>query len=262
MDVARRAIPTETRSPTGRTNAYVLGRDPAVLVDPAGVTDDLTALVEARNVEYIVLTHAHPDHVGGVSHYRTTGSGERTCLAAAGHEDRFASATGVRPDDTIGDGDRLTLGDGSVRVLALPGHAPDHLGFAVAENGPVCCGDCAVREGSVVVGGEGADMRAYFDTLRRLEQLDPPTLLPGHGPPIENPGPVLERLRTHRQRRERQIVDAVERGTTAPADIVDRIYDKDVSDVRDLAIATVVAHLEKLDTEGELDWDGDRATPR
>lgn len=261
MDVVRRAIPTETRAPTGRTNAYVLGRDPAVLVDPAGVTDELTALVESRGVEYIALTHAHPDHVGGVSHYRTSGSRERTCLAATGHADRFADATGVRPDDTLGDGDRLALGDGTLRVLALPGHAPDHLGFAVADDGPVCCGDCAVREGSVVVGGEGADMRAYLDSLDRLRRLDPPTLLPGHGPPIENPKAVLERIQNHREQRERQVLDAVERGAGRPAEIVDRIYDKDVSGVNDLAIATVVAHLEKLDVDGELTWDGEQATP-
>jgi len=42
---------------------------------------------------------------------------------------------------------------------------------------------------------------------------------------------------------------------------VDAAYEKDVSDVRDLARATVRAHLEKLAVEGHVRWDGERARP-
>ncbi|WP_290810084.1 MBL fold metallo-hydrolase [Halovivax sp.] len=259
MDVVRRALSTETSAPHGTTNAYVVGRDPALLVDPAARTDQLDELVRARGVEHILVTHTHPDHVGAVAAYRD--ELDATCWALRSHTDRFEAATGFEPDDAFGDGDRLELGTGRVRILALPGHAPDHLGVDVG-GGPVCCGDCAVREGSVVVGGPNADMRAYLNALRRLRSLDPPTLLPGHGPPIERPAAVLDRLIEHRERRERRVYEAVASGARAPDEIVDRAYEKDLSGVEDLARATVIAHLRKLAADDRIEWDGERARPR
>ncbi|MFC3957353.1 MBL fold metallo-hydrolase [Halovivax cerinus] len=261
MDVVRRAIPTETSAPDGTTNAYVLGRDPALLIDPAGCPEDLDELVERHGVEHIAVTHAHPDHVGAVARYAAHIDRPVTCWAATGHEDRFEDATGVAPDATFTDGDRLSLGGGTVRIVALPGHAPDHVGFAVTDDGPAFCGDCVVRDGSVVVGGDGANMRDYLHSLDRLAALDPPTMLPGHGPPIEDPLAAVDRLRSHRERRERRVKDAVDRGAETPDEILAVAYEKDLADVRALARDTVIAHLEKLDADGELSWDGARATP-
>lgn len=261
MDVVRSAIQTDTRAPDGRTNAYVLGREPAILVDPADSSETLDELVRDRGVEHLVVTHTHPDHVGAVDHYATRIDRPVTCWALEGTESRFERATGRAPDDTFTDGDRLTVGGGTVRVVTLPGHAPDHVGLVVGDDGPVCCGDCAVRDGSVVVGGEGADMRAYLASLRRLRVLDPPTLLPGHGPPIEDPEGAIDRLVTHRERRERRIKDAVEQGARRPEEILENAYEKDLTGVKDLAWATVVAHLDKLAADGELTWDGSTALP-
>ena len=259
MEVVRRAIPIDTRAPGGRTNAYVVGRDPAILVDPPARTDELDELVQRRGVEHVLVTHTHPDHIGGVEAYAT--DPDRTTWSLAGHADRFATATGVDPDDVIEDGDRIELGGGAVRVVSVPGHAPDHVALVVEDGGPILCGDCAVRNGSVVVGGDGADMRAYLDSLARLRDLDPPTLLPGHGPPIDRPDTTLEPLIEHRLERERRVREAVHEGARTPAEVVAASYEKALSGVEDLARATVVAHLEKLDADGDLSFDGERAVP-
>ncbi|MFC6737669.1 MBL fold metallo-hydrolase, partial [Halolamina salina] len=73
MHVERVSIPVETRAPTGATNAYLVGESPAVLVDPAGRTDELDALVEEHEVGTIAVTHTHPDHVGAVADYAAEG---------------------------------------------------------------------------------------------------------------------------------------------------------------------------------------------
>ncbi|WP_254767253.1 MBL fold metallo-hydrolase [Salinilacihabitans rarus] len=260
MEVTRRPVPTATRAPGGRTNAYVLGRDPALLVDPAGRTDALDRLVADRGVEHVLVTHAHPDHVDAVAAYAD--GTDATVWARYGRTDRFREATGADPDRTFLPGTTIPLGDGDARVVDAPGHAPDHVAVVAGDDGPVCCGDCAVREGSVVVGAPEGDMRAYLSTLRRLHARDPPRLLPGHGPVVDDPRATLERLIAHRLERERRVLAAVDAGARHLDEVLDAAYGKDLTGVADLARATVVAHLEKLAVEGRLAWDGKRERAR
>lgn len=260
IEITRCSVPTATSAPGGRTNTYVLGRDPAVLVDPANRTPELDRRVRDRGVEHVLVTHTHPDHVGAVDDYaRETNA---TCWARAGRTDRFRDATGVDPDRVFARGTEISVGDDRVEILETPGHAPDHVGVRAGEDGPICSGDCAVAEGSVVVGAPEGDMRAYLSTLRRLRAMAPPRLYPGHGPPIDDPGATLERLIAHRLERERRIRSAVDDGARTLTGILDAAYEKDLTGVRDLARATVLAHLEKLAVEGHLEWDGERARPR
>ncbi|WP_049922806.1 MBL fold metallo-hydrolase [Halopiger djelfimassiliensis] len=257
MDVTSCSVPVSTRAPGGTTNSYLLGTDPAVLVDPAAGADALDRLVRERDVAHVFVTHTHPDHVGAVADYAVeTGA---SVWARTGRTDRFREATGCDPDRTFSPGSTVELGTDRVRILDAPGHAPDHVAFEAGRNGPIVCGDCAVREGSVVVGAPEGDMRAYVTTLRRLRALDPPRLLPGHGPVIETPRATLERLLAHRSDRERRVLEAVDDGATSLEEILERAYEKDLTGVRDLARATVRAHLEKLDVEGQLAWTGERA---
>jgi glyoxylase-like metal-dependent hydrolase (beta-lactamase superfamily II) len=270
--IARVTVPVATRAPTGTTHAYVVGSDPAVLIDPADRTDELDRLVEDRSVEAVAVTHTHPDHVDGVVDY----ADGRTVWAHADHRGRFADATGVEPDRTFRDGDRLP---GGLEVLATPGHAVDHValargsaseesaggdGSSAGENPrgeSILVGDLAVAEGSVVVGAPEGDMRAYLESLRRIRDREPAVLYPGHGPAVEDPESTLTRLIEHRLERERKVRAAVEAGAERPEAITDRAYEKDLTGVRDLAKAAVVAHLEKLAAEGAIAFDGERARP-
>ena len=259
MEFAQRSVPVETAAPSGRTNAYVLGDDPALLVDPAGRTPDLDRLVADKRVEHVLVTHTHPDHVGALEYYAAeTGA---TVWARRPFVDRFRSVTGLEPDRLYGGDTTIDLGDDRVRILDAPGHAPDHVALVAGVDGPILCGDCAVREGSVVVGAPEGDLRAYLSTLRRLRAIDPPRLHPGHGPVIERPRETLERLIAHRLARERRVLEAVETGSRTLESVLEAAYEKDVSDVQELARATVRAHLEKLAVEGRVRWDGDLVCP-
>jgi hypothetical protein len=90
--------------------------------------------------------------------------------------------------------------------------------------------------------------------LLRLQARAPDRLLPGHGPAINEPQTVLTRLVDHRLAREQRVFDAVADGAHDVDAVLDAAYDKDLSGVRDLARATVVAHLEKLAQEGRVEW--------
>jgi len=256
--VTRITVPVETRAPTGATAAHVVGTSGAVLVDPAGATDRLDAAVERHGVSAVAVTHHHPDHVGAVARY--AGRTGATVWAREGREAAFTAATGVDPDRTFADGTGIPTGDGPVRVVDTPGHAPEHVAFAFEDE--LLCGDLAVAEGSVAVGAPEGDVRAYLTSLRRVRAMAPERLLPAHGPAVEGEAVrgTVERLIAHRLGRERRVGRAVEAGRQTPEGICEAAYDKDVSEVRDLARATVVAHLEKLAVEGSVRWDGERAT--
>jgi hypothetical protein len=73
---------------------------------------------------------------------------------------------------------------------------------------------------------------------------------------------TVERIVAHRLDRERRVREAVEAGAGTVEAVCDAAYGKDLTGVRDLAEATVCAHLEKLAVEGKIRWDGELAQPR
>lgn len=255
MHVERLPLEVPSRAPSGRTACYVLGDEDALLVDPAA-TDER---VEARlgDVAHVAVTHHHPDHVGAVAEYaeRT----DATVWCRYGRADAFEAATGIEPDRTVREGTVVETGDGPVTVRDTPGHAPEHVAFEVDDG--LVSGDLAVAAGSVVVGAPEGDVRAYVTSLRRVLGLAPDRLLPAHGPVIDDVRGTCQRLIDHRLDRERRVLAAVEDGNETVDGILAAAYDKDLAGVEDLARATVRAHLEKLDYEGRVRWDGRRAVP-
>jgi glyoxylase-like metal-dependent hydrolase (beta-lactamase superfamily II) len=252
-DTVRIPVPVDAQVPAGATNAYLV--DDALLVDPGARTDALDAAVADADIDHIAVTHAHPDHVGGVAAYAAaTGA---TVWCRRGFEPRFAAAAGVDPDRTFVEGTQLPVADG-IDVLDAQGHAPDHVAFETPDG--TVCGDVAVADGSVAVAAPDGDLRGYLVTLRRLYARDPARLLPGHGAVITDPRAVCRRLFDHRRDRERSVLAAVRAGATDVDAVLDAAYDKDISGVRDLARATVVAHVEKLAVEGRVAFDPETGT--
>lgn len=243
--ITRVPVPVDTRAPNSETNAYLVG---VVLIDPPAQTARLDEAVTAHAVEHIAVTHYHPDHVGGVQYYAAETNAQ--VWATQGRTAAFTDATGVKPDAVASAGTAI----GPVTVLETPGHAPEHLTFRLDQRAVV--GDLAVADGSVYIGSVEGDMRAYLTALRRLRAMGFEQLFPGHGPVIEDANRVLERLITHRQMRERRVLEAVRRGATSPEAIVDAAYEKDLEGVYDLAVDAVKAHLEKLRVERKVSWDG------
>lgn len=250
------SIPVETRSEEGATNAYLIGKQDGILVDPAARTEALDEAVAERTIQHIGVTHTHPDHVGAVEHYATrTGA---TVWCRTGYESRFREATNVSPDKTFREGAKLP-GAMPVTVMDTPGHAPDHVAYVVrageAGSIDVVVGDLITATGSIFVGPPDGDMHSYMVSLRRLLQKDPRCLYPGHGNAIAGPSRRIKDLLEHRRQRERRVQRAVDDGASSVDEVVDMAYDKDLSGVRDLAAATVQAHLSKLRTEGRIRWE-------
>jgi glyoxylase-like metal-dependent hydrolase (beta-lactamase superfamily II) len=215
------------------TNTYVVGRDPAVVIDPgpddAGHIEAVRAAAEARGgIGTVLLTHSHGDHSGGV---------ERL---------------GVEPTRPS-DGETVA----GLEAIATPGHSADHLCFLLREEGACFTGDLILGEGSTIVPPRegGGSLLDYMRSLERLRQLDLRVLYPGHGPEIDDPQAKIDEYVEHRMMRERRLVAALERGERSRATLLDQVWDDVPAELREAAAVAMQAHLEKLEDEGRLPED-------
>jgi glyoxylase-like metal-dependent hydrolase (beta-lactamase superfamily II) len=230
------------------TNSWLVGRDPAWLVDPGPLLeshlDALSAEAAARGgLGGVALTHDHHDHSEAVPAILERFPG--VPLAAARGE----------VDVRLGDGDRF----GPLSVLATPGHAPDSLTYVV---GPVALtGDAVLGEGSVFIFPDAGALSGYLDGLRRLRSRGVSVLGPGHGPPVLDAGAKLDEYIAHRLERERLVVEALDDGVRSADALLDRVWDDAPAILRPAAAATLAAHLDKLGEEGRLPEGVERPDP-
>jgi glyoxylase-like metal-dependent hydrolase (beta-lactamase superfamily II) len=221
------------------TNSWVVGRDPAWLVDPGpALAEHLAALtgeLERRGgLGAILLTHDHFDHSQGVPALR-----ERFPDAP------LAAARGA-VDVLLRDGDEL----GPLRALATPGHAPDHLAFVTGR--AALTGDAVLGEGSVFIAPDPGALSGYLAALARLRRLDLTVLCPGHGPVVGDPAAKLDEYVAHRLDRERRLLAALQGGKRGVDELLDDVWSDVPAALRPAAAVTLAAHLDKLEEEGRL----------
>jgi glyoxylase-like metal-dependent hydrolase (beta-lactamase superfamily II) len=222
------------------TNTWVVGREPAWVIDPgpalAEHVDAVAAEVERRGgAGGIALTHDHPDHAEGVGALRERLGGEPPVAAMRG-------AVDVR----VGDGERV----GPFKALATPGHAPDHLAYVL---GAVAfTGDAVLGEGSVFVAPDPGALAGYLAGLQRLRECRLVLICPGHGPLVEDPDAKLVEYVAHRLARERALLDALAAGARTIDELLDRAWADAPAILRPAATITLAAHLDKLADERRL----------
>lgn len=228
--IARLVAPNPGPMTLAGTNTYVVGRDPAFIIDPgpddAGHIDAVAAEAERRGgLGGVLLTHSHDDHAAGAR--RLAGP-----LLWGGE--------GPGSGETAGPFD----------VVPTPGHARDHVSFLLG--GACFTGDLILGEGSSIVPPDGGSLVAYLDSLRRLQALDLDLLCPGHGPFVTDPAKKIREYIGHRLDRERRLVAALEAGERSRARLLDAAWDDVPEGMRPAAAIAMQAHLEKLDGEGRL----------
>lgn len=221
------------------TNSWIVGSGPAWLVDPG---PDLSDHVDAVIAELdrrgglggLALTHDHADHSGAVAAVRA----------------RYPRAPAAA---ARGDVDRL-LRDGSIfgplEVVATPGHAPDHLAFVAGT--AALTGDAVLGQGSVFIAPDPGAMTRYLEALTELRRRELSVLLPGHGPPVDDPTGKLDEYVAHRLDRERRLLDGIAAGARSVDEMLDAAWDDVPDRLRPAATVTLAAHLDKLQAEGRL----------
>jgi glyoxylase-like metal-dependent hydrolase (beta-lactamase superfamily II) len=138
-------------------------------------------------------------------------------------------------------------------VLATPGHTPDHLAFHASSASSLFTGDAVLGRGTSVIDPPEGDLTAYLRSLRRMRDLAPRTIYPGHGPVVLRAMAVLDEYLEHRAMREHQILTALEDAWRPIDELVGEIYADYPSEVHALASRSVLAHLLKLEVEGRAE---------
>ncbi|MBU3195738.1 MBL fold metallo-hydrolase [Clostridium algidicarnis] len=183
------------RIPAGvyAANCYVIMDEytkEAVILDPGGDEDDIMSLIEqiGAKVKYILLTHGHVDHTGGVIKLKE----KYDCKVGINQRDEELMINGAymfgefenheQVDFLLKDGDTICFGDKKIIVLETPGHTPGGVSFLVEDK--VFTGDTLFAGSIGRTDLTGGDFQTIIDSIKaKLMLLKEETIVyPGHGP--------------------------------------------------------------------------------
>ncbi|MEH3141446.1 MAG: MBL fold metallo-hydrolase [Mycobacterium kyogaense] len=224
------------------TNTWVLrgrGSDEMVVVDPGPDDRDehIERLAALGPIPLVLISHRHEDHTGGIDRLvdltgavvRSVGSGFQRGLGGPLTDGEVVDAAGLK-----------------ITVLATPGHTADSLSFLLDD--AVLTADTVLGRGTTVIDKEDGDLGDYLESLHRLRGLGHRTVLPGHGPDLEDLAAVADTYLAHRQERLDQIRGALrELGDDATARaVVEHVYTDVDEKLWDVAEWSVQAQLNYL----------------
>jgi ribonuclease/clavin/mitogillin len=238
------------------TNSYLIGSGShRILLDPGEGTEKYLPVLEkaldragCEGIQEIVVTHAHPDHIGGVaSVLRRFGPLKVSKRPWPGADEKF----GVEIDP-IDDGAVIRTENATLRAIHTPGHSPDHLSFMIDEECALISGDNILGVGTAVIPLDTGNLHDYMRSLERVLAEAPKRIYPAHGPLIEDGPAKIREYIEHRRQREREILAALEREPMAVMEIVRIVYAAYPEVLHPAAGQSVTQHLLKLEREDRV----------
>lgn len=244
------------------TNSYLVGEPGAAelaVIDPGpadgGSEAHLQALIDAAapaRITRIFVTHTHKDHSpAALALQRLTGG--RLIGRVAAHT-MWQDET-FRPEQVPAHGERFVLGPTTtLRAVATPGHASNHLCWYLEEEQLLFTGDHVMQGSTVVINPPDGDMAAYLGSLEALLAMpahELAWLAPGHGFLMAQPQAEFRRLIAHRLQREAKVAAALaQTGPSTVEALVPVVYGDVPAARHAMAARSLTAHLLKLAADG------------
>ena len=260
------------------TNSYIIGTQDTgfIVVDPGpygtydlSTPDADTAHVQrlfdackntdgAVDIRAIICTHSHPDHSPAAKPLQALCSaaskaipkiyGMKSLPTARAHSD-------FEPDVQTKDGDALTLTSSdltiTLRALHTPGHAANHVCWALEEDGILISGDHILNGSTTVIDPPDGHMTDYLESLDKLaaacDQYDIQFILPAHGYVLGFAKTAIAKLKAHRLGREAKVKAAMDTMPDAElSELVALAYDDVSPKLWPIAMRSLAAHVERL----------------
>lgn len=177
-------------------NCYLLYDESkeGIVVDPGGDVDEILEVIKENelDIKYIVLTHGHGDHIGGLMGLKAAldvpvmvHEFEKELLMDGSKNLSPTMAMGkveVEPDILLKDGDKIKVGNGEILVIHTPGHTKGGISLKIGDN--ILTGDTLFK-GSIgrtdLLGGNYEQIIESIKT-KILVYPDETMIHPGHGP--------------------------------------------------------------------------------
>lgn len=213
------------------TNTYLVGQGrKRILIDTGeGKTvwrESLGRVLweEKAEIEAVVLTHWHGDHVGGVQDALALSPKARVYKSQLSPSE-FA---GRRQEDIV-HGQVFECEGAVLRAFHSPGHTVDHMALVLQDEDAMFTGDNVLGHGTAVF----EDLAAYMSSLEGMKEQFSGRAYPAHGAPIaDGPAKIREYI-AHRQEREDQVL-AVLKGEERPEG------ERDVEGWRSMAMVRII----------------------
>lgn len=245
-------------------NVFLAGEERFYVLDPGPSRqegkDDVARAIQRKQAlgqqfEGILLTHHHPDHVREAAWFAREFSVPvlahcATALKLSGkvHVDRF-----IQEDDILGLGNHPGTNQPlNLMAIHTPGHASGHLVFWEPKNRTVFLGDLFSTSTTILISPPDGHLGTYIQSLKKTRALNPVLALPFHGCPSLGGERMLEQAVEHRQKRERGLWNALEKGLESVEDLAGEIYRGLPEPLIKLAQRQVLAGLIKLWEEGKI----------
>jgi len=263
--VQRITAPNQSAFTFYGTNTYIIGDKNVALIDPGPLpkADDicnhldtiLTAL-KGRSLTHIIITHTHMDHsplsreLANITGAKTYGQGpHRNARALHLGEINLLDAAGDKdfvPDVFLKHGD-IIEGDGfKLEAIFTPGHAMNHMAFALLDTQYLFSGDHVMAWATSIVAPPDGSMKDYMNSLDIFAERDETVYFPGHGGKVEKAKEFVRALRAHRKMRETAILHRFRKGDETIAEVVAVIYKNTDKRLHGAASLSVFAHIEDL----------------
>lgn len=244
-------------------NCYLVKGDKGYTVVDTGVhTKDAKSLWEkvldsGIEIEKVVLTHTHEDHIGlakwfqqimsvpvyilelgykEMKKHRTNGSKEKLNQLIKSHggvgfpgevqEDTFIYD--FEPDGLVKESEKIKIGDDYYEAIWTPGHAPDHFCFYNEEKGIMFAGDHILKDISPVIGlwsGEESNILSdYYDSLEVVTKYPSDIVLPGHGDAIYHLSERISQLKYRHDQRLEEVFGLIRNEGKTADQVCQEIY--------------------------------------
>ena len=172
------------------TNTYIVTDEATgetLVVDPSLPEESLIEKVDCEKVKYILLTHGHFDHIGGVNFLK-----EKTGAKVVVHKEEVemlcdknknygTDSTPIYADVLVEDGSELMLGNAKITVLHTPGHTKGGVCYLFNDDRVMFSGDTLFRLTAGRTDLYGGDARTELLSLTKIADLDGDyKVYPGH----------------------------------------------------------------------------------